>query len=160
MTDEELRQLIESNARAVQANSESIRQLSEQSRRTDARLEALVEQSQRTDARLEALAEQSQRTDIKLDRLSDIVMGNRQDIDAAEQQLRTSIDDTVAMIADLAQQQQATDQRFTIFLEESRADRQRSEEQAAANATEHRAFQQITQTLLAEIARLWQRLAG
>jgi hypothetical protein len=89
-----------------------------------------------------------------LDRLSDIVTGKHQDIDAAEQQLRVSIDDTVAMIADLARQQQDTDQRFTIYLEDARADRQRSNERAAANEMEHRAFQQITQTLLAEISRL------
>ncbi|PSN18443.1 hypothetical protein C7271_12470 [filamentous cyanobacterium CCP5] len=146
MTDDELRQLIESNARAIEANSE---------------------QARRTDAKLEEMAEQSRRTDAKIDRLADIVTGNRQDItanrqdiDAAERQLRASIDDTVAMIADLARQQQETDQRFTIFLEESRRDRQRSEERAAANDTEHRAFQQITQTMLAEISRIWQRIAG
>lgn len=146
MTDEELRQLIASNARAVQANSESISRL-------EATVEGLAAQSQQTDRNLDRLS-------AKIDRLSDIASGNRQDIDAAERQLRASIDDTVAMIADLAQQQQATDQRFTIYLEESRADRRRIDEQTAANATEHRAFQQITQTLLAEISRIWQRLAG
>ena len=133
-----------------------------------------MKQSRQTDTRIEESVEQSRRTDSKLDCLSDIVLGNRQDInqlthaisanrqdiDAAEQQLRTAINDTVAMIADLAQQQQATDERFNICPEESRADRQRSDERAAANETEHRAFQQITQTLLAEISRIWQQLAG
>ncbi|MEL6401113.1 MAG: hypothetical protein AAFR26_18890 [Cyanobacteria bacterium J06626_4] len=133
-----------------------------------------MKQSRQTDTRIEESVEQSRRTDSKLDRLSDIVLGNRQDInqlthaisanrqdiDAAEQQLRAAINDTVAMIADLAQQQQATDERFNIFLEESRADLQRSDERAAANETEHRAFQQITQTLLAKISRIWQQLAG
>jgi hypothetical protein len=146
MTDEELRQLIASNARAIQANSE-------QARQTDAKIDRLSEQ---TDAKLNRLAEQ---TDAKLDRLAEIVLGNHEAINAAEQQLRTSIDDTVAMIGDLARQQQETDQRFTIFLEDARADRQRSAEHLAANDTEHRAFQQITQTLLAEISRIWQRLA-
>lgn len=73
MTDEELRQLIESNARAIQGNSESISRL-------EAKFEALVEQSQRTDAKVEALVKQSQRTDIKLDKLSDIVLGNYRNI--------------------------------------------------------------------------------
>jgi len=69
-------------------------------------------------------------------------------------------------------------QRFEIFLQDSRADRQRAEErdlanaaehqawqqrfdeQLASNATEHRAFTQNIQVLLAEISRLWQRVAG
>ena len=55
MTDEELRQLIESNARAIQGNSESI-----------GRLEARMEQ---TDANISNLT-------AKIDRLSDIVLGN------------------------------------------------------------------------------------
>jgi len=92
-------------------------------------------------------------------------------------QLEASIADTVAMIADLGQQQAETDERFQIFLAEGRADRQRAEqrdqewkqkfdEQIAemrqgreANSTEHRAFTQNIQTLLAEIARLWQRVS-
>jgi hypothetical protein len=77
------------------------------------------------------------------------------------------------------------EQRFNVLLEESRADRtemraarevnttehqewrQRFDEQLAtmqedrsANATEHRAFTQNIQVLLAEISRLWQRMAG
>ncbi|MGF1571388.1 MAG: hypothetical protein ACFCVD_25480 [Nodosilinea sp.] len=42
---------------------------------------------------------------------------------------------------------------------EMRASRLQSDERAAANDAEHRAFQQIIQTLLAEISRIWQRLA-
>jgi chaperonin cofactor prefoldin len=160
MTDDELRQLIASNARAIQANSESIRQLSAQSQRTDTKLEALAEQSRRTDAKLDRLSDMVTGNRQDIDVIASFAGTNRQDIDAAEQQLRASIDDTVAMIADLARQQQDTDQRFTIYLEDARADRQRSNERAAANETEHRAFQQITQTLLAEISRIWQRLAS
>jgi hypothetical protein len=76
-------------------------------------------------------------------------------------------------------------QRFETLLEEARADRaemraareqwqleaqvnttehqewrQRFDEQLASNTTEHRAFTQNSQVLLAEIARLWQRMAG
>jgi hypothetical protein len=89
------------------------------------------------------------------------------------------------MVADLGRQQQETDQRFEVFLQEARADRQRSttereetnqrfevfledsradrqsfDQMMAANATEHRAFTQNVQVLLAEIARLSQRVAG
>ncbi|NJN21697.1 MAG: hypothetical protein HC812_11610, partial [Leptolyngbya sp. RL_3_1] len=46
MTDEELRQLIASNARAVQANSESISRL-------EATVEGLAAQSQQTDRNLD-----------------------------------------------------------------------------------------------------------
>lgn len=88
-----------------------------------------------------------------------------------------SIADTVAMIADLGRQQQdaaqraeqqkvEADHRFEIFLAEARADR--AEMRAAceqwqletqANSTEHQAFTQNIQILLAEIARLWQRVS-
>ncbi len=62
-------------------------------------------------------------------------------------------------------------QRFETLLEEARADRvawrQSLDEQLAAmrcdresNSTEHRAFTQNIQILLAEISRLWQRLAS
>lgn len=51
-------------------------------------------------------------------------------------------------------------QRFNILLEEARVDRAEMRAAREANATEHRAFTQNIQTLLAEIARLWQRVAG
>ena len=62
-------------------------------------------------------------------------------------------------------------QRFETLLEEARADRvswrQSLDEQLAemrrdreSNSTEHRAFTQNIQILLAEISRLWQRLAS
>lgn len=110
---------------------------------------------------------------------------NRSTAAHTNQQLEEAITDTVQMIADLGRQQQETDQRFEVFLAEARADRQRIEElrsessqrfetclqearsdrqrfdqSMAANAAEHRAFTQNIQVLLAEIARLWQRVAG
>ncbi len=51
-------------------------------------------------------------------------------------------------------------QRFDVFLAEARADRAEMRAAREANATEHRAFTQNIQVLLAEIARLWQRVAG
>ncbi len=85
--------------------------------------------------------------------------------------MEEAITDTVQMISDLSRQQQETDQRFEFWLQDSRADRQRAEQRdrewqerfdqaMQANATEHRAFTQNIQVLLAEIARLWQRVAG
>lgn len=82
------------------------------------------------------------------------------------QRMEEAIADTVQMIADLGRQQQETDQRFEVFLAEARADRaemraarEQWQLEAQANATEHRAFTQNIQVLLAEIARLWQRVA-
>lgn len=74
--------------------------------------------------------------------------------------MEEAITDTVQMIADMGRQQQETDQRFEVFLAEARADRAEMRAAREANATEHRAFTQNIQVLLAEIARLWQRVAG
>jgi len=88
--------------------------------------------------------------------------------------MEEAITDTVQMIANLGQQQQETDQRFNNLLEEARADRQearadrqridealaKADRDRALNESEHRAFRETFQTLLAEIARLWQRVAG
>ncbi len=121
-------------------------------------------------------------------RITDSEDASRAMATSTDQRLETAIADTVAMIADMGRQQQETDQRFEIFLQEarsdrqrmdtalaeqremaqrfevflqdSRADRQRFDQAMAANATEHRAFTQNVQVLLAEIARLWQQVAG
>ena len=81
--------------------------------------------------------------------------------------MEDAIADTVQMIANLGQQQQEamhrhqeTDQRFEVFLAEARADRQRADRDRALNESEHRAFRETFQTMLAEIDRLWQRVAG
>jgi hypothetical protein len=58
------------------------------------------------------------------------------------------------------QQQAEWGQRFDNLLQEARADRQQMAEAREANEAEHRAFTQNSQVLLAEIARLWRRLAG
>ncbi|MEA5448413.1 hypothetical protein VB780_07535 [Leptolyngbya sp. CCNP1308] len=88
--------------------------------------------------------------------------------------MEETIIDTVQMIANLGQQQQETDQRFNNLLKEARADRQEAradrqridealapaDRDRALNESEHRAFRETFQTLLAEVARLWQRVAG
>ncbi|MBE9112225.1 hypothetical protein IQ273_22735 [Nodosilinea sp. LEGE 07298] len=58
-------------------------------------------------------------------------------------------------------------QRFETFLQDARADRQRFDEalaradrDRALNESEHRAFRETFQTMLAQIAQLWQRVAG
>jgi hypothetical protein len=81
--------------------------------------------------------------------------------------MEAAITDTVQMIANLGTQLAETDKRFNNLLEEGRADRaemraarEQWQLEAQANTTEHRAFTQNIQILLAEIARLWQRVAS
>jgi hypothetical protein len=118
-------------------------------------------------------------------RVGEAEEASRSRVENTDRRLEAAIADTVAMMADLGRQQQETDQRFEVFLQEARADRQRSttereetnqrfevfledsradrqsfDQMMAANATEHRAFTQNVQVLLAEIARLSQRVAG
>ena len=118
-------------------------------------------------------------------RVGEAEEASRSRVENTDRRLEAAIADTVAMVADLGRQQQETDQRFEVFLQEARADRQRSttereetnqrfevfledsradrqsfDQMMAANAAEHRAFTQNVQALLAEIARLSQRVAG
>ncbi|ASC71688.1 hypothetical protein XM38_026420 [Halomicronema hongdechloris C2206] len=170
-----LEALVESNARTIEANSNDITAVQQ-------RQEAYEAFHHQALTRLEALVESSART-IEANSNEIVAIQRRQE--QGDQQLRTSIDDVVEMIGNLgqhideSQQQQAerqaetdqllqrlaaqqaeTDQRFNTLLADARADRQRAAERDAANAAEHQAFQQIVQTMLAEITRLWQRLAG
>ena len=109
----------------------------------------------------------------------------RESINAADQRLRDSIDDVVAMVGTLAHQQQEADQRFNSWLAESQEDRRRNEQAHQAfiaeaqadrqrfdawiaearaerqrNDQAHQAFTESFQSLLAEIARIWQRLSA
>ena len=121
-------------------------------------------------------------------RVGEAEEASRSRVENTDRRLEAAIADTVAMVADLGRQQQETDQRFEVFLQEARADRQRIDntlaeqremaqrfevfledsradrqsfdQMMAANAAEHRAFTQNVQALLAEIARLSQRVAG
>ena len=84
----------------------------------------------------------------------------RESMEESDRLLRDSINDVVSMIgslaeqqAELRQQQTESAQRFENLLNDARADR-------SLNEQEHRAFRETFQTLLAEIARIWQRLAG
>ncbi len=85
--------------------------------------------------------------------------------------LRSGISEVVAMLSEQAEQQDIrhteAEQRFENLLQDARADRQRIDEalargdrDRALNESEHRAFRETFQTLLAEVARIWQRLAG
>jgi len=139
--------ITESNARAIEANSHAMAEMRREMQETTAAADQqLREAINDTVAMITDLARQQYDTDQRFTIFLEDARADRQRMDQT--------------MADLARQQQDIDQRFTIFLEDARADRLRSEERSAANDTEHRAFQQITQTLLAEISRIWQRLAS
>jgi chromosome segregation ATPase len=139
--------------------------------RIESILAAVTESQQRTQQQQEmnmveiaAMREQQQEADQSL----------RNSIAATNEQLGTSIAETVGMISDLAEQQQATDQRFealrqqqaetdqrfTNLFEDAREDRKQAAQARADNEREHQAFRESFQSLLAEIRAIWQRLAG
>jgi hypothetical protein len=147
----------ESQAR-TEANLEGTRQL------VESNAAGLRETRQITDSNARAIEAWGARIeDVQVD-TEEATSSTRADlatrINDGAQSLETAIADTVAMIADMGRQQQETDQRFEIFLAEARADRTEAREAREANTAEHRAFTQNIQVLLAEIARLWQRVAG
>lgn len=117
----------------------------------------------------------------RLDRVESLLtaLAERQDrfqqqLEESDHRLRESISEVVGMIGSLAEQQEATDQRieatrqqqaetdqrFENLLDDARADRQQQERNRALNEQEHLAFRETFQTLLAEISRIWQQLAG
>ena len=129
-----------------QTGRDGLNQMTERLDRVEYLLTALTERQDRFQAQLEAAWQQQ---------------------DAGQVELRESINDVVSMIGSLAEQQEATDQRteavrqqqaetdqwFENLLNDARVDRQLNEQ-------EHRAFRETFQTLLAEISRIWRRLAG
>ena len=168
MTDEELRALIASNAQAIQGNASAIAELGEN----------IAQQGMQITQLRENIAQQG----VQITQL-------RENITQQGEQMIQGISEVVAMVGELAAQQEArsaeSDQRFNNLLADARADRQRadqnqaeamqridqtlaaaradrerSDRDRAINEHEHRAFRETFQTLLAEVARIWQRLVG
>jgi hypothetical protein len=95
-----------------------------------------------------------------------------------DQRFNNLLEDSRADRQKADQRHAAMIERFDVLLEEGRADRQQMEQNRVAserqhqafmeqmeqnrslNESEHRAFRETFQTMLAEIARIWQRLAG
>jgi DNA anti-recombination protein RmuC len=129
---------------------------------------------QQVDSNARAIAAWESRIEEGIAETEEIATQTRQDLseridtqsDRLERVERQSEDDWTRF----DQRHEEHAQRFNTLLQEARADRQewrqRFDEQISemveareANQAEHRAFTQNIQTLLAEIARLWQRLA-
>ncbi|HEY9878157.1 MAG TPA: hypothetical protein V6D29_06855 [Leptolyngbyaceae cyanobacterium] len=125
------------------------------------RIEAILAQVAESQQRTQQITESNARA---IEANSNAITQMREELQQADERSRQRLEETTAdvvnMISGLGQQLEETDNRFNVLLEEARADRQEWQQQAAANETEHRAFRQNIQILLAEISRIWQRLAG
>lgn len=164
----ETKAITESNARAIGAWSGRIADAEADSRTMaaagDQRLETAIAD---TVAMIADMGRQQQETDQRFEIFLQEARADRQR-NAAEREetdqrfevfLQEARADRQRFDNTMAEQQEAA-QRFEVFLQESRTDRQRFDQAMAANAAEHRAFTQNVQVLLAEISRLWQRVAG
>ena len=132
------------------------------------RQDRFQQQMEESDRRLrESISDSDRRLRESDRRLRESVSDSDRRLRESDRRLRESINDVVSMIgtlaeqqAELREQQAETDQRFENLLNDARADRQQQERNRVLNENEHLAFRETVQTLLAEIARIWQRLAG
>jgi len=115
------------------------------------RIEAIIE------ANATAIAQLQQTMDSGFEQTRQRTAELQQTMDSGFEQTRQVIEreatEAISLISGLAEHQEETDIRFNNLLQEARADRQRNE-------NEHQAFRESFQNMLAEIARIWQRLAG
>ncbi|HEY9876868.1 MAG TPA: hypothetical protein V6D29_00370 [Leptolyngbyaceae cyanobacterium] len=177
-----LAQLAESQQRTqqqIEANSIGMAQMREEMQLADERSRERLEETTAD------VVEMISNLGLQIGETRAIADSNARAVQAWEASAEERRAETTSMTSELRQQQVETDQRFNVLLEEARVDRQewrqkfdewqqkfdeqlaemragREEwqQQAAANETEHRAFRQNIQVLLAEIARIWQHLAG
>ncbi|NEP16873.1 MAG: hypothetical protein F6J97_08195 [Leptolyngbya sp. SIO4C1] len=143
LSNDELRQLVASNARAIAAMQPKI----------DANAEAIAELRQATASTSQAVSTLGAEIAAGFDR-------SRADLDATTA-------DVISMIGSIGEEISETSRQVQVLIEEGRADRitaQRQREQAEAdrqaNDREHSAFREQFQVLLAEISRIWQRLSA
>jgi chromosome segregation ATPase len=162
---DEIRDILAQTAKQQAENSAAIARLESALTQTRERIEAgfsrtqeLIESNARAiqtwESRINEVEEESQERDSQ--QAVDIQTIGRMFWSAVEQQRS----DRRQWQERWEQQQQEWGQRFDNLLQEARADRQQMQEAREANEAEHRAFTQNSQVLLAEIARLWRRLAG
>lgn len=180
MTDEELRQLIASNAQAIAAMREQhaadhqqiLAELREtrtaiaETRASIAETKEITESNAKAiAANSSAIAETRKIADSNarsIEAWAETIQDDRADREEEDSRIRIDLRTTHDMISGLIQerrtdwaewrrQQEERDQRFTNLLEDAREDRK-------ANEREHDAFRENIQVLLAEIARVWQRL--
>ena len=110
----------------------------------------IVQQVQQTSDRTQALEAERQEWSQRFDNLLQDARADRQRMDQQHQEWMQRFDQ---QLADMQTDRERNQLQHEAFLAQM-------DERAAANEAEHNAFRQNIQMLLAEIARLWQRLAG
>lgn len=159
-----LEALAETTLLAIQQQSQQISELHN----------TLAEESQQISELRNTVTQQSGQVTELREGIADVVLmiseqAERQDARHAESEQRFE-----NLLQDARADRQRADtrhaesmQRIDQALEDAKADRQRIDEalargdrDRAINENEHRAFRETFQTLLAEVARIWQRLAG
>ncbi|NET31373.1 MAG: hypothetical protein F6K19_05145 [Cyanothece sp. SIO1E1] len=143
----ETRNIAESNARSIQANSST----GADNQRAIASLATEVRQTFRDQAEdvvsmISDLAGQQAFLTEQQSRLNQVTTDSFEAIKEDFQQVATN--------------QKTTDQQIQVLVEEGRADRLKASEQRQANETEHQAFRENIQRLLLDIQRIWQQLNG
>ena len=174
MTDDELRALVasnaqsiaetraitDSNARAIAANASAIAELrvttTQQGEQMARQNEQMLEGISEVVSMVGELAAQQEARHAESDqRFNNLLADARADRQRIDQALADAQIDRERADQNHAEAMQRIDQA----LEEARADRERGDRDRAINENEHRAFRETFQTLLAEVARIWQRLA-
>lgn len=171
-------QLLSTEAQ-IQRTQAQLERTEAQAERTEARLERTHAQLERTQAQVDstlAIANSNARAvDAWATRIEEVAIDTEEATSSTRADLAVRIEDNAhnqgidRVRFDALHEEH--NQRFETLLEEARADRvawrQSLDEQLAemrsdreSNSTEHRAFTQNIQILLAEISRLWQRLAS
>ena len=142
----ETKAIAESNSRAVLAWESRINQVEEDAQETATSIGANV------NYRVDLLAEQVQ--GLILERRADWAEWREQQAQAnteAAQQFNNLLEDARA-------DRKANAEKFAEMQKSAEEDRKRADQRFAANETEHRAFRENIQTLLAEIQQVWRRL--
>lgn len=148
---DEIRAILNQTAQQQQINTTAIAEL----RQSISETRAIADSNARSIAAWGGLIEEN-REEIEENTTTSAANLNRK-MDTIAMGLRGLIqerrDDWAQFREQQAQQRQEFDLRFTTLIEDARSDRKKNE-------AEHKAFRETFQTLLAEIDRIWQRLAS
>ncbi|MEM9093168.1 MAG: hypothetical protein AAGC93_31130 [Cyanobacteria bacterium P01_F01_bin.53] len=141
MSNDELRALVASNARAI------------------AGLAAQQAESRDRLTRIEQICESNARSmQAASDAIGTLGTDIREGFSQAAAQSQNGIGDTVAMIGTVSEDVGKLTEATEVFRAEGQADRAESRDQRESNAQEHADFRVLMQSMLAEIARIWRDL--
>lgn len=141
-----------------------ISDLAEQQAQTDFRIEALRQQQQETDQRFnnvlaDARADR-QRAEESIQAFTQQAEADRQRAEQNDARRDEEHQAFVESMQAFRQQAEADRQQAEADRRQTEADRRQANEERDRNEREHQAFRESFQSMLAEITRIWQRLAG